>query len=87
MVDHVFGGDWTEQKLSALRQYLKAYRLIFTRNAKAQYFKTIYIDAFAGTGSRKDRCDGEQMSLLDPADEAAVNRYKAGSAKIALTGC
>lgn len=85
MVDHVFGGDWTEQKLSALRQYLKAYRLIFTRNAKAQYFKTIYIDAFAGTGSRKDRCDGEQMSLLDPADEAAVNRYKAGSAKIALS--
>lgn len=85
MVDHVFGGDWTEEKLSALRHYLKAYRLIFTKNAKAQYFKTIYLDAFAGTGSRKaQRTDDDQLALLDASDLDAIETYKAGSARIAL---
>jgi three-Cys-motif partner protein len=52
MADHKFGGDWTEIKLSRLHKYLKAYRHIFTRNEKARYFKTWYVDAFAGTGLR-----------------------------------
>ena len=53
--DHVFGGDWTEKKLDCLRKYFTAYRQIFTTNPKAQYFKTWYVDAFAGTGARVAR--------------------------------
>jgi three-Cys-motif partner protein len=52
MAEHLFGGDWTEVKLARLDKYLKAYRTIFTGNVKARYFKTWYVDAFAGTGSR-----------------------------------
>jgi three-Cys-motif partner protein len=56
MIEHRFGGDaWTEGKLDALENYLRAYRKIFDRNEKAQYFKTLYIDAFAGTGSRSEK--------------------------------
>jgi len=47
MVEHQFGGPWTEQKLEALRGYLVAYQQIFTRNPRARTLKTIYVDAFA----------------------------------------
>jgi hypothetical protein len=40
MVEHSFGGPWTERKLKCLRDYLTAYRTIFTGNAKARYFRT-----------------------------------------------
>jgi len=52
MAEHKFGGDWTEVKLGKLEKYLKAYRTLFSGNEKARYFKTWYVDAFAGTGSR-----------------------------------
>jgi hypothetical protein len=52
VVDHVFGGDWNEIKLGLLAKCLAAYRQVFTRNAKAGFFRTWYVDAFAGTGSR-----------------------------------
>ena len=54
MVEHIFGGSWTEIKLARLAKYLTAYRTIFTGNEKARHFKTWYVDAFAGTGSRSD---------------------------------
>jgi len=46
MVEHSFGGPWTERKLKCLRDYLCAYRAIFTGNEKARYFRTWYVDAF-----------------------------------------
>jgi three-Cys-motif partner protein len=46
----MFGGQWTQQKLEVLKEYLSAYTKIFVRNAKAQFFETNYVDAFAGTG-------------------------------------
>lgn len=53
-----FGGDWTEQKLSVLRQYLRAY----TRVMSKQKFRTIYVDAFAGAGAREEEdADGRQF--------------------------
>jgi three-Cys-motif partner protein len=52
MVEHSFGEPWTERKLKCLRDYLTAYRTIFTSNEKARYFRAWYVDAFAGTGSR-----------------------------------
>lgn len=47
---HNFGGSHTETKLDCLRNYLKAYCTAL----KHQGFATLYIDAFAGTGSRTE---------------------------------
>ena len=46
MVDTSFGGQWTQQKLDILRQYLDSY----TTALKNQRFQLIYVDAFAGEG-------------------------------------
>lgn len=43
---HRFGGQWTLDKLSMVRQYLGGY----TTALKNQRFRLMYIDAFAGTG-------------------------------------
>lgn len=84
MVDHEFGGDWTELKLKALGSYLQQYRLIFTQNERAKYFKTIYIDAFAGTGERKiKKIESQTKSMFDD-DSKDLERYRKGSARIAL---
>jgi three-Cys-motif partner protein len=50
MSPHEFGGDWTEQKLAVLDDYLAAYCSIFSKNERARYFQTTYVDAFAGSG-------------------------------------
>jgi three-Cys-motif partner protein len=85
MVDHEFGGQWTEEKLEALKQYLTQYRLIFTKSAAAKYFKTIYVDAFAGTGERKaPEANVEDQQLFGSDDLPEVEAYLKGSARIAL---
>lgn len=86
MAAHKFGGDWTEIKLSRLHKYLKAYRRIFTQNEKARYFKTWYVDAFAGTGSRTQASTPTEHAALfeDVYDDAETTEYRDGSAKIAL---
>ncbi|BCX02239.1 MAG: hypothetical protein KatS3mg053_0177 [Candidatus Roseilinea sp.] len=84
-----FGGNWTDQKLECLRKYLEAYLMIFTKNERARFFKTIYLDAFAGTGYRLPR----RISVMNPklpfeemetlAEDENQNLLK-GSARIAL---
>jgi three-Cys-motif partner protein len=81
MVEHSFGGPWTERKLKCLRDYLNAYRKIFTANPKARYCRTWYVDAFAGSGSRSTASD---TPLLDIYGDAEAQAYLEGSAKIAL---
>jgi three-Cys-motif partner protein len=83
--EHRFGGNWTEVKLARLRKYLQAYRQIFARNELARYFRTWFVDAFAGTGSRIDPATGSGSTLFDDiyGDEETVG-YREGSAKIAL---
>jgi three-Cys-motif partner protein len=86
MIEHVFGGDWTEDKLRRLREYLIAYRAIFSSNPRASYFKTWYVDAFAGTGSRSS--PAPSRSSLDYDEDFSFDVETAtfldGSAKIAL---
>lgn len=89
MTEHRFGSDaWTEKKLDALRQYLQQWRLIFDKNKKAQYYKTIYIDAFAGTGSRhegaKNGSLSDQGGLFGEEQLPDLDDYRRGSARIAL---
>jgi three-Cys-motif partner protein len=86
MAEHAFGGDWTEDKLARLNKYLMAYRTIFTKNVRAQHFKTWYADAFAGTGSRSEADDQSESGGLfqDVYEDADTKRYRDGSAQIAL---
>ncbi|HEV2520852.1 MAG TPA: three-Cys-motif partner protein TcmP [Candidatus Acidoferrales bacterium] len=86
MTEHAFGGNWTEVKLERLAKYLTAYRTIFTKNVRAQYFKTWYVDAFAGTGSRFTPGDPSSSADLfqDVYEDDDNNRYRDGSAQIAL---
>ncbi|MBI3916598.1 MAG: three-Cys-motif partner protein TcmP [Betaproteobacteria bacterium] len=83
MVAHRFGGAWTERKLSALRDYLAQYQKIFTTNPNARKLKTIYVDAFAGTGDRDTGEDLRQGLLFGYDDE--TQGYQEGSVKVALS--
>jgi len=90
---HTFGGLWTEKKLRALDGYLKAYRRIFD-GSTASFYKTVYVDGFAGTGDRSDKeRDVDQESpyggndlftLHGSANEIDKVRPKRGSARVAL---
>ncbi len=74
-IEHRFGGPWTEIKLSVLKKYLDFY----TQALKHKPFELLYIDAFAGTGSRIEEIPASPMFNTDKTEI----RYE-GSAKIAL---
>lgn len=80
-----FGGDWTEQKLTVIRDYLSAY----TKALKNQNFDLYYIDAFAGTGYREIENADEPVSaglagLFPEQAEAEDEGLFDGSARLAL---
>ncbi|HEY2798964.1 MAG TPA: three-Cys-motif partner protein TcmP [Chthoniobacterales bacterium] len=74
MPNQSFGGDWTEQKLKILDNYLTAYCRIFRENERAKFFKTIYVDAFAGTGAI------HQVAELG-GDESAIRLLEGSAAR------
>lgn len=81
MTKQKFGGDWTEDKLSRIKEYLQAYNTAL----KNQRFKREYIDAFAGTGYREVKSEGTDEAILFPElAEPEVKRFLDGSARIAL---
>jgi len=85
-IEHTFGGSWTEVKLDCLRKYLQAYRQLFRTNARAQFFKTWFVDAFAGTGRRSNPAIGDEQPLFDDVyADADAETYREGSATIALS--
>ena len=61
---HSFGGVWTREKLSILRNYLSFY----TKALKDQPFNLLYVDAFAGTGKQNPKLDGLQDDFLPEED-------------------
>ena len=76
-----FGGNWTDQKLQRVREYLIAYQ----EALKNQPFSLEYIDAFAGTGYNTPAAPLEDQSpffadLVSP----DTRRFIDGSARIAL---
>lgn len=79
-----FGGQWTQEKLNALSKYLHAYTRIFAKNPKARYFKTTYVDAFAGTGALSGPDIGPLASELVPDLEERMKEYRKGSVTRAL---
>ncbi|PHZ85897.1 three-Cys-motif partner protein TcmP [Paremcibacter congregatus] len=75
MVEHRYGGDWTEIKITLLKSYMTAYtRALSGKN----HFDLVYIDAFAGTGERV-------ASVEDPMNLTQNGKIKYdGSVKVAL---
>src|SRR5882757_4338137 len=60
-IDHEFGDQHTELKLSIVEKYLK----FFTTALRGKFKEHWYIDAFAGTGSRTVRHEERAAGLLD----------------------
>lgn len=89
MTEHSFGGDWTEEKLDRLRKYLEAYSKIMNGNPRARFFQTTYLDAFAGSGFRKEPSAAskhEESRLFDEElyEDGDGEEFRKGSAAIAL---
>ena len=78
-VDHEFGDQHTELKLSIVEKYLK----FFTTALKGKFEELWYIDAFAGTGSRTIRHEERPAGLLDAGEPEKIERRR-GSARIAI---
>lgn len=78
-----FGGDWTQQKLAILREYLSAY----TKILRKQHFNFAYIDAFAGTGYRthNEPKPSDNLNLLDQLIDQENQHFLEGSAAMALS--
>ncbi|GAB5460945.1 three-Cys-motif partner protein TcmP [Hoeflea alexandrii] len=75
---HFFGSSETERKLACLRDYLTAYSTAL----KAKNFTRIYIDAFAGTGSRTET--RAVLPFFDQSEPKVEEVTTPGSATIAL---
>lgn len=86
MSEHVFGGEWTREKLERVSKYLKAYTKIFHTNERARYFTTYFVDAFAGTGDRIDSSIPEpsETPLLEMESDPEWVELQKGSSRIAL---
>jgi len=77
----LFGGDWTERKLDILTNYLSRYNTVL----KKQNFTRVYVDAFAGTGYRKNRQKEFGFpGLFADIQKEEPQRFLKGSAKRAL---
>lgn len=78
-VEHEFGGQHTEIKLSIVEGYLKAYATAL----RPDFNQLWYVDAFAGTGSRTVRTERHGGDLVEAPVEESVE-HRRGSAQIAL---
>lgn len=86
---HHFGGDWTNEKLQVLDKYLRAYTTALKNKPSPNHpFCKIYIDAFAGTGSRDvarevHEHSGQTALFVNPF-ELEPQTLLDGSARLAL---
>ncbi len=74
-----FGGGWSDDKLDALQSYLESYVQALSRAS----FERVYIDAFAGAGTREVTQDIED-NLFDEVLSEEDAGYRHGSPLIAL---
>ena len=63
-----WGGQWTEKKLLAFEKYVKAYLKIMNKHRYKYKWKLIYLDAFAGSGSRETESPSERQQWLTDFD-------------------
>jgi three-Cys-motif partner protein len=75
---HTFGSEQTERKLDCLRKYLTAFCIALNQKG----FSRVYIDAFAGTGSRTST--HASLPLFEGQEATAIEVTTLGSARIAM---
>ncbi|RUM95328.1 three-Cys-motif partner protein TcmP [Pseudaminobacter arsenicus] len=78
MANHIFGGPDTAKKLRCLQEYLRAFSIAL-RN---QQFSCVYVDAFAGSGTRTEVRPA--LPLFGPEHTEPEEITTPGSALIAL---
>jgi three-Cys-motif partner protein len=78
-VDHEFGGQHTELKLSIIEKYLRAY----SSALRNKFSELWYIDAFAGTGKRTVKVEAKGEDLFESKAPESVEQRR-GSAQIAI---
>ncbi len=78
-VEHEYGGQHTDIKLSIVEGNLKAYATAL----RPDFDQLWYVDAFAGTGSRTVRTERHGGDLVEAPVEESVE-HRRGSAQIAL---
>jgi len=76
-----FGGNWTQDKLERLARYLSAYVKVFKNQ---HWAKTIYVDAFAGTGKIPVKKIKHENTPLPDIIDPEVQEFLTGSAEVAL---
>ena len=75
--EHRFGGPWTDEKLGIVLTYLGFY----TKALGKRFANIVYIDAFAGTGSREfdgeegETCSSDGSALLALEIEPPFSEY------------
>lgn len=73
-----WGGPWTEKKLEAFSKYVWSYLTIMK---KYPYWKTIYFDGFAGSGTREKRTNRDLMQQLKITEEEE-RTYKGAAERV-----
>jgi three-Cys-motif partner protein len=81
MSSQSFGGEWTDQKLQILDEYLAAYCRIFQVNPAARHFETIYVDAFAGGGLIQSSAATQADLFSEFAQEDTINLLQGSAAR------
>lgn len=73
-----WGGPWTEKKLEAFSKYVWSYLTIMK---KFPYWKTIYFDGFAGSGTREKQVNADLMRQLKITEEEE-RTYKGAAERV-----
>jgi three-Cys-motif partner protein len=73
-----WGGPWTEKKLEAFSKYVWSYLTIMK---KFPYWKTIYFDGFAGSGTREKQGNADLMQQLKITEEEE-RTYKGAAERV-----
>ena len=73
-----WGGPWTEKKLEAFSKYVWSYLTIMK---KFPYWKTIYFDGFAGSGTREKQVNSDLMRQLKITEEEE-RTYKGAAERV-----
>ena len=83
MAKENWGGNWTERKLKAFENYVKAYLTIMNKHRDKYGWKLIYFDAFAGSGSRNICQDRQKLGpLLAELTDEEMSVYKGSAERV-----
>ena len=58
-----WGGKWTEEKLDAFEKYVRAYLTIMNKYRDAYDWKLLYFDGFAGSGTRNQEDEEQEVEI------------------------